>query len=79
MLLGRPDPTLTSFEEVHLILHPAATFSVRTEYRYMFVDIWTVSIFIYVVDKYKLFEILCLLLVPVRLLRLGQSVPRILI
>ena len=45
----------------------------------MFVDIWTVSIFIYVVDKYKLFEILCLLLVPVRLLRLGQSVPRILI
>jgi hypothetical protein len=69
LILGRPDPTQTSFEEVHLILHKAATFSVRTEYRYLIVDVWALSMFIYDVDKYRLFEILSLLIVPVGLLR----------
>jgi hypothetical protein len=67
--LGRPDPTQTSFEEVHTILHPAATFSVRTECQYLLDDVWAVSIFAHDVDKYRLFEILYLLLVPVGLLR----------
>ena len=51
------------------MLHPAATFSVRTVYRYLLFDVWAVSIIIYDVDKYRLFEILCFLLVPVRLLK----------
>jgi nitrogen fixation/metabolism regulation signal transduction histidine kinase len=66
LLHGRPVPTPTIFEEMRLILHPAATFSERTVYRYLLLSVWAVSI---------LLLLLLLLLLTAIELSLGGSSP----